>query len=190
METVKVQLTGVTPLLMHNGELADAKNPITIQKKEITAKRTKRTEADDDKLERLEWFGSLWRSKVDGRLIIPERVVYALCISAAKKISNGPLAKASVFVPDDAEFTYDGPEDLEELYADERFVYRRALPQRDVRIVRVRPRFPVWGCSFTVDLDEETWDTSKLKGCLVKAGKIVGVGDWRPTFGRFTAQFK
>ena len=63
------------------------------------------------------------------------------------------------------------------------------LPLWKNRIIRVRPRIPVWSTSFTVEYDETVINGQDLEAAITEAGAIVGIGDWRPKYGRFTADF-
>jgi len=63
-----------------------------------------------------------------------------------------------------------------------------------MRVARVRPIFPVWACEFTILADTSVIEVEQVKQSLVNAGKLVGLGDWRPgaprggSFGRFTVE--
>lgn len=60
------------------------------------------------------------------------------------------------------------------------------------RIPRVRPRFDEWRLDLIVELDERVWEQSLVglfKEIVGHAGRVVGLGDFRPEklgyFGRF-----
>lgn len=54
------------------------------------------------------------------------------------------------------------------------------------RIMRYRPHLPKWSATFDiVILDEDLIDVETLHTILVRAGQTVGVGDYRPRYGRF-----
>jgi uncharacterized protein with NRDE domain len=63
------------------------------------------------------------------------------------------------------------------------------VKQQKNRIIRVRPRIPEWSISFTVEYDESVINGRDLEQAITEAGAIVGIGDWRPKYGRFTAEF-
>ena len=50
------KIRSLSPLIMHNGQLADPFNHFSKAKKEITGKRAK-TDADMMEIARLDWFG-------------------------------------------------------------------------------------------------------------------------------------
>jgi hypothetical protein len=61
-------------------------------------------------------------------------------------------------------------------------------------VLRSRPMFLSWGCDIAFELDEAWVKPDEILFFLNRAGKICGVGDFRPqkkgTFGRFSAELK
>jgi len=53
------------------------------------------------------------------------------------------------------------------------------------RIMRSRPEFKKWKCTFNIEVINEDLDKTILKEILESAGKFKGVGDFRPEYGRF-----
>jgi len=54
------------------------------------------------------------------------------------------------------------------------------------RIMRTRPEFPEgWKASFDLLVVDDTIPIDTIKNILDFAGAYVGIGDWRPKFGRF-----
>ncbi len=68
MKDLKLKFTSVSPLVMHNGELANPFNEFTQKIKKISSKRGK-TEADMKEMARLEFHGGLYTT--NGFVIIP-----------------------------------------------------------------------------------------------------------------------
>lgn len=63
---------------------------------------------------------------------------------------------------------------------------RPARIQR-ARVMRHRPLLREWRLDFNIlILEEETLPLQVANAILVKAGQTVGIGDYRPRFGRFT----
>lgn len=61
---------------------------------------------------------------------------------------------------------------------------RNVVIQRS-RVIRWRPRFNDWALSFRISIiDDENISPITLKEILEKAGQL-GIGDYRPRFGRF-----
>jgi hypothetical protein len=63
-------------------------------------------------------------------------------------------------------------------------VDRRPVVVQRSRIMRERPRFDEWELAFVVEILDEQLEASALKQIFDQAGK-VGIGDFRPRFGRF-----
>ena len=108
-----VKLLGVSPLLLHNGQLADPLCPIVQEIKKISGKR-KKTDADYEEMARLEWYGGLYLDK-DEQIIIPGINIEAVLIKAAKTQKSGPTAKAGVFIEENPVLIHYRPIDLRDL---------------------------------------------------------------------------
>ena len=62
----------------------------------------------------------------------------------------------------------------------------RAVVIQRARVVTWRPKFNDWKVSFKVVIyDDENISVPIIKDILDAAGKYVGIGDYRPRFGRF-----
>ena len=179
---ISFEIKGVSPLLLHNGQLANPLNEIVKEIKKFSKKRSK-TEADYAALSRLEWLGSLYLK--DGKIVLPGEMVEALLINGAKKKRQGTNAKIAIFVEKESLLKYDGPTDIEELYLDENFRLVAGVKVSRARIMRTRPMFKEWGANIIVTYDNEVVDKQNVVEYMVIAGKQVGLGDWRPKFGRF-----
>jgi hypothetical protein len=147
--TFSVTLQSISPLLMHNGRLADPLEPITRAIRQISAQRH-RTDADLAELARLEWYGGLYLQ--DGAPCIPGEVLEAHLLDAAKKRRMGPKVKAGLYCDGNFPLLYDGPRDPDALWADPAF--RWTVPARVQRncIMRTRPHVSGVGRAFSGDL--------------------------------------
>ncbi len=69
----------------------------------------------------------------------------------------------------------------------------RAVVQRQ-GVLRSRPMFPKWGTRVPMEIDDEFIAVDQVIGLMERAGKVAGVGDFRPqtkgTFGRFTVEIE
>jgi hypothetical protein len=97
------------------------------------------------------------------------------------------LFQSAVFVtPEEILHGLEVPEELDtdgdkQLYLD----VRPVVIQRS-RIVRMRPAFkPGWKLDFTIEVIDDTIHPEVVNDVLTLAGKTVGIGDYRPRFGRF-----
>lgn len=179
------KIAGVSPLLMHNGSLADPMNPIARQMKQISSKKSK-TDADLEELARLEWHGSLYLH--NGKPCIPGFVMESSMVEAAKKTRRGKQALAGLYCPENALIEHDGPQEIEELWnvPDYRLVVGVRI-QRN-KVMRTRPKFDKWAASVTIHFDSALMNAREIKEIMITCGRYIGLMDWRPKFGRFEVE--
>ena len=84
--TIRFRITGVAPLVMHNGQLANPLNPFAKALSRVSGKR-KKTEADYEELARIEFLGGLYVG--DDGPCIPGEVIEGALFRAAKKMRRG-----------------------------------------------------------------------------------------------------
>lgn len=188
MKTLKVKWTGIRPLLMHNGLLADPTNPYTVAIKKITSKGSKKmTDSDHEERNRLEWEGGLYWDN-DGPFI-PSDAIERCIQNGAQKSRLGKDVQASVFVQDEIVLLdYSGPRDKSKLWGNPDYCLRRGVVVNKGRIIRVRPMFRNWAITFTLEYDETIVSEKNIIQAMQDAGSLVGLGDWRPKFGRFQVE--
>jgi len=177
------RITGVVPLILHNGRLADPLDPHTKSLAEITGKR-KKTDADHREAAKREWYGSLYL--FNGEPCIPFQMWEAMLIEGSKKFKRGPAAKAGLIIEAHSAIQYDGPRAPDELWADERFRLRVGAKVGTSRVMRTRPFFTDWSADVEVKYLPDLLNPPEIGNFLSAAGMQVGLGDWRPRFGRFT----
>jgi hypothetical protein len=188
---LKVKWIGIRPLVMHNGLLADPTNPYTMRIKEINAKGSKKiTTADYEERDRLEWEGGLYFDE-DVGVYMPSDNIERCVQLGAQKSRIGKDVQAAVFVVDGVvRVDYDGPRDKKKMFADPRFTLRRGVAIQKSRVIRIRPMIPTgWSVSFEVEYDDRIVNGANLRKAMIDAGTLVGLGDWRPKFGRFQCEF-
>ncbi len=183
MKTSSFMIRGLTPLIMHNGRLADPLDPAAQLLAKLSKKKSK-TEADHIALGEAEWHGSLYLDDT-GKPCIPGEVIEATLTEGAKKYKLGKKAKGALIVEGSSPLVYKGPKDAKALYADGGFIKRAGVKIKQNRVIRTRPIFPEWELSFEVHWDEtQIQDEAQLEDIVEAAGQ-TGIGDWRPKFGRF-----
>lgn len=189
MNTVKLRFTGLRPLLQHNGALVDPFNPIVKAKKALTSKR-KKTDSDMLEVSRLEFLGSLYLNSAR-QVIVPDYLLEATIVSGAKKSKSGQQAKAGVFVTD-AEPLLNYGEQLtpEQLWNDGegQYVNKARVCMQKASVMRYRPMFRNWSVTFTVEYMPDVVSEADVTEFCRAAGQTVGLGDWRPKYGRFVAE--
>ena len=185
-QTLRFRLISAAPLLCHNGQLADPLNDIARQMKEISGRRHK-TDPDLEELARLEWYGSLYLDD-DQQPCLPGEVLEAAFVEAAKRQRRGRQAQAGIICPANYLLEYDGPSELDELW--QRPAFRLTVPARvkNNRIMRTRPRFLTWATTIMVQYDASLLNPNEVGEIVRRTGSEIGIGDWRPKFGRFQVE--
>ena len=183
-EQLKIQIEGVSPLIMHSSQLADPQNKWVRAMKEILKKPAKkRTDEDLIELARLEFMGSLYVG--ESGPMIPGVNLEALVVEGAKKTRDGKTAKSGLIVENDAPLVYDGPKDADKLWDDKRFVSVASAKVPGGRVMRTRPRFNSWSLKFDALYLPGVISKNAIETWLNTSGSLCGLGDWRPRYGRF-----
>lgn len=183
MYTVNVKVEGIAPLMQHRYPLPDFEN---------MSKGGKRATGEKDYTQ--EWRQYLY---VNGdKEVYQPAVHFDGCLtkaSAGFKIQGqrgktySQLFKGNVFCsPDEILHGIKEPENLDTdgdkcLYLD----IRPVVVQR-ARVARIRPCFkPGWKLSFEIQVLDDQIPSNVVNEVLQLAGRTVGIGDFRPRFGRF-----
>jgi copper chaperone CopZ len=183
LQEMSVEIRGVSPLLMHNGQTADPLNKFTKQMKAITGKR-KKTEEDYAEMSKIEWHAGLYVDKA-GDLIIPSTLLEASIQDGAKKSKLGKAFKSAVFINDDAKLDIGTKKKAVDLWGDDNYRDVRGVRVGQSRVMRTRPVFNSWSCKFTLYFDDEQVNDTDVVRAIEDAGSKSGLGDFRPRFGRF-----
>ncbi len=182
----RVEIRGLRKLICHNAEqLADPTSELSQKMKEITGMK-KKTLEHHKQLADLEWVGGMY---VDEKKtpIIPFTVLNGMICEAAKKHKLGKDMKAGLEVIDSPNIVHDGPKNatLDDLISNPRFRDKRLVNVQRNKVMRTRPCFPVWSLSFHLQCDPEVVKEHELKAVLETGGRIIGLCDYRPVFGKF-----
>ena len=125
--------------------------------------------------------------KATGEPCVPFQMMEASLIEGAKKHKRGPAAKAGIIVEAHTPLLYDGPRKPEELWEDERFRIRVSAKVGTSRVMRTRPFFAVWSLEPVVKYLPDLLNGAEVEAFVAAIGLQIGLGDWRPRFGRFTS---
>lgn len=181
-----ITITGTAPLLMHNSRLSNPLDPATKALKRATGKRTK-TDDDHEEVARLEHAGGLYLDPDIGPFI-PADNIWRSLYDAAKKSKRGPKIKEGLFISTDVNpLAYAGPRTADGLWADGNFRFMASAKVTGKRIMRCRPMFREWRTEAKGVFDPNVIDLAEIDQIAETAGSLVGLGDWRPKFGRFIA---
>lgn len=159
--------------------------------KAISGKR-KKVDADYDEMARLEWLAGLYLANDD--LIIPDFVIESTMINGAKKSKRGPQAKCGLFFTEHASLEFAGKPDiisdqtLAEMFASGDFTHTIGVKVGMAKVMRTRPMFRHWSFKAIAQYDPDVLNLRDVEEIASDAGKLVGLGDWRPKHGRFEAE--
>jgi hypothetical protein len=183
----RITLEGTGPLLMHNARLSNPLDPAAKAIKKVSSKRNK-TEDDHAEMAHLEFIGSLYHDP-DAGPYVPADNIWRCLYDAARKSKRGPKVKEGVLIITDVNPVagYGRERDAERLWADENFRHFASAKVGQVRITRCRPIFRTWRVEADGILDTNVLDFTELEQIAETAGSLIGLGDWRPKFGRFKA---
>lgn len=190
METTRMKWTGIRPIIMHNGELADPMNQTVREIKNITSKGSRKmTDTDYACLQRLEWEGSLYWDDEHGPYIPNDNIERCLQLGAQKSRMGKEIQSVAFVMDDIVKLSFNGPKEKEKLFQPN-FILRKGVSvNKGSRTIRVRPRFPVgWSINFTVEFDDQIVDRASIIKAAIDAGARIGLGDWRPKYGRFDVE--
>ncbi|WP_133116297.1 hypothetical protein [Amycolatopsis antarctica] len=181
-------MIGTAPLLMHNVRLADDQDPYVKAIKKLTAKKTKKTDDDKMEIDRLSFAGGMYHDDDLGPYLPAENIFRCLMEAGSLTRSGKKIERGVIFDGTRARLNYDGPRDLETLWGDDGaspFVDRRMVAVQRQRIPRVRPIFPDWSATIGVEIDPQVIDFDEFEDIVAKAGRLIGIGDYRRFYGKF-----
>lgn len=182
---IQIDLTGTTPLLMHNPRMVDPEYDLNRQIKAITSKR-KKTLDDLRQIERLEWYGGLYE---EGGVVVQPTSKPRKCFVEAARISKlgKMIERALSFSTLNVPLGYEGPRDIDKLFADERYHSRLPVGVGGKRVMRVRPKFFPWSLSLSgLFVEDAGLNYDELVRIVETAGIVGGIGDNRVNgYGRF-----
>ena len=177
MKTFAVTIEGISPLLHARHPTPDEAEKI--QKRSSRGGKKVKTVTDEEQYEMHSYVNK------KGEFIQPGEMIEAALVKAGTnwkmdgKKTYKDAFKAGMFVSP-VEIVHE----IQKFHPDGRWGKN---PSTGGAIWVVRPRIDIgWRLSFTihVSLDEKIHD-STLKDALEYAGMYVGIGAWRPKFGRF-----
>jgi len=186
MQTIKLKLIGLRPLLMNSDKMADPLNPLTKAHKILTS-RTKKTDDDHEEIAKSSFIGAMYYDHDTGPYI-PGINVEASLVAGGKLSKLGTQIKRSLEVIDErCNLIYTGPREIEAIW-DAGMYDCRSVRIGQSRVMKYRPIFRDWSITCEIMYDETSIDRDKIISCMEDAGKYCGLGDYRPKFGRFSVE--
>lgn len=193
IETVRMRLTGTTPLLMHNIQLANPLNEWARAMKALNNnKKNLDLEVYAEEMRRLEFLGGIYWDREAG-LHMPGRCMFRSLMEGATATKNGKALGEAVVeykqicpVQPWAE-KYEAPE---EALADGH-VDMATVKIGTSKVMRTRPLFTEWYLDFWLTLRTEKVSADTLMLAAEEAGRFKGIGDGRLKgygMGRFSVE--
>jgi hypothetical protein len=188
--SVVFMLEGTSPLMMHNGHLANPFNPFVQQLQQLS-KEKKRKGVDkldvEMKIAETEFRGGLILDQAGHPCLTADQI--RTCIQEGAKLTRGgkTIERGVVLTKREMPLIYDGPKTADGLWADVKYRDQRMVTVGQARILRTRPIFQSWMVEVPIiyipmvinfpDLLKYTRDAGMLCGLLEGRGKY--------SFGRF-----
>lgn len=184
MNTVTLKLPGTAPLLLNNARLANPFDPFARRLK-VAVERRKKDKTDEAMMEcaRVEWEGSLYFDPKLGPVLPAINVERAIVEGARMTRGGKKIERAVISTASHLALQYDGPRDVESMWADGRFVDQRTCVVQRRTVVRTRPIFHEWSVVVTLSYDAAQIDEATLLCSARDAGGRVGIGNFRPSCG-------
>lgn len=193
MRNATVTITGTTPLLQNCPQTVDRFNSYAKAMKQINAKGTRRTDDDYLELRDLEMESKLYFDDTIGVYVPSGWLAEAVATAAFRvaKISKANI-RGAMFVGDDKiKLNYRDSAKVKkpaDIVGNAAFRQMLTLPQGQVRVVKAFPIFHAWSFSTGVEFDDKIIDPDSLTRIVEHTSRYVGFGDFRPKFGRATAE--
>jgi len=173
MKKYNVTITGTSPLLMNRPSALIG---------DISKEKTQKDETPEKQAEKKLY-------EIDGKLYQPETHIKGSLVEAGKdqKVVGKGKSTYSKIVGYAVEIN-----PFEIIHKKQKWTPYSVLavnPSTRGRNLLHRPMLKEWELDFEVTFDEEQIPASILKEIMERAGKFVGIGDWRPAkkgrFGKF-----
>jgi hypothetical protein len=195
MRNAKISITGVSPLLMNNPQTVDRFNNFAKRMAAINAKKTRRTDDDYLELRDLEMESKSYFDEEIGVYVPSSWVSEAIATAAFRvaKISRADIRGAMFTTEDKVRLTYrdmDKVKKIEDIVKNQAFRIVLNLPQGQTRLAKAFPIFHHWSFETAVEFDDKIIDPDSLSRIIDHTARYGGFGDFRPKFGRASAEIK
>lgn len=202
MKTISMQWTGLRPLVMSNPQTVQVSNPHSVESRRLNSLlKAARKKEDGDRLIELETdqrkndfaASAYW---ADGDFYLPDTVIVACLREAAKASKKGRDIDRAVLMSETEAVieTRKRFKSLDEAFKDDAYRLEcpcKVPPKTGALIWKCRAMIPTgWVLRFNLEFDEGLIAEKTLVDIATTAGALVGVGGWRPKFGRFTVEVK
>jgi len=196
MRRLKFSLIGIGRVLMNNGQMVDPMNPFAKQLASLTRRGSNKTEESNEKILKTKFLGSLYHDPRMGLCMPSDAILGSLTRAATTVVKRGGKnqVQVGVDVPPDVDFfpfTFDGykrDRDTPERLYEQGHRLVKAVRIGKNKVIGCRACFTGWRVDAELMFDPEVINKDTLVTMLKAAGASVGIGDWRPRFGRFNVE--
>lgn len=199
MKTINTTWTGIRPLLLTNPQTVQLSNQYAREARRLnTLLKAARKKQDEHKLEELEqqqisndWEASAYWDDTRKCFFVPDTLLLACIRNGAAAAKKGKDIDRAVLISETeaAIETEIKHRDLDGYFKDPAFRLEcpcKVPPKTGALIWKARCMIPTgWRVSFTIEFDEAIVAEKSLREALELAGRLSGLGGWRPKFGRF-----
>ena len=187
LSKLRVKLTGIRPLLICNGELANPLNPALVEISKISQKKKKSIE-DHQRLSKLQFeAGCYWDEELG--VYLPSPNLFKALQEGAAPFKEGPRVKAGLLVNGiGSTILPDGKCTPHELYARKEHVFlKMGKLNGRASVLTTRPIFNEWTLFYDIEFSDPL-NGDRVMEYLKVAGRSKGLGTWRPQYGLFNAE--
>jgi len=199
MKTHTTTWTGIRPLLLSNPQTVQLSNKYATNSRRLnTALKAARKKQDEHKLAELEaaqirndWEASAYWDDAKSCFYVPDTLLLACIRNGAAAAKKGKDIDRAVMVTETEALieTETKHRTLDAYFADSTFRLEcpcKVPPKTGALIWKARCMIPTgWRITFTIEYDDNIVATKSLEEALEMAGRLSGLGGWRPKFGRF-----
>ena len=195
IQTLSATITGVSPLLQNNPQTVDRFNQYSRAMSRINSKKAKRTDDDYRELQDIEVRAKVYFDDELGVYVPATWVTSAIAANSFRtvKTSKADIRGAVFAMQDRIPLSYRDKSKVkkaEDIVANGSFRINLTLKQGQVRVVKAAPIFHDWSFSFGLEFDDKIIDPQSLQYVIEYSARYGGFGDFRPTFGRASAEVK
>lgn len=202
MKTMIVKFTGIRPMVMSNPQTVQISNSYATESRRLGGLlKNARKKQDENKLVELEqsqmrndWEASAYWDDKEKKFFLPDTVILACIRAGAAASKKGKDIERAVIVSETQAYieTSVSHRTMEAAYKDNAFKLSgpcKIPPKTGALIWKCRCMMPTgWSLTFTLEYDEDIVAMKSLEQALEMAGRLCGIGGWRPKFGRFTVE--
>lgn len=193
IQTAQVTITGIAPLLTNNPQCVDRFHPLAKAMARINDKKRNRTDDDFIEYRDIEMRAKSYYDDEIG-LYVPAtwlaaaiaKHAFSVC-KVSKDNIRGAVFTTEVKVPLQCK-DRNKIKSIDDIVGNPSFRHLMTLKQGQVRVVKAMPIFHDWSFETKVEFDDKIIDPDSLTRVIQHAAKYGGFGDFRPTFGRASAE--